>query len=609
MLVGDFNVWAEIADDADNVLLRTLMNAYGLTQLVKVPTHIEGHTLEHLYVNENQMQVKHEVVERFDISTDHFPNIVDIPIINTKTTKETITFRRTKDMDINSLKLELKEGLEQLLFSEENFGDVYKKYKTISQNVVDKFAPVITKTITKHVSAPWMDDEYKIAKRKRRKREKKWRKCKSVESRTSYVEQREKCAQMSVEKKKEYFSKIVEDAGNDQKTLFEVVTNLLDKKENRILPEHNDPKELANDFNHYYVTKVEDLRKSIPVETDEIVQMERFTGEKLSQFDLTNDEEIKDILKESGIKTSPEDPIPAKIIKSVVEELVPTLTKLVNKSLSEGSMDEVKLSVIDPLLKKIDLDAEVRKNYRPVNNNVFFSKLTERVVKRRLLSHMQTNRLLSDKQFAYKQFHSPETMMVGIVNDVLLGFEKNQATVMIFLDLSAAFDTIDIERMLKVLSEEIGITGSALEWFRSFLTGRKQKVRIKDVFSDCLEVLFGTVQGSVLGPILFNIYVRSLPKVFEKSGFGTTSFADDNNGQKTFSLQFQYNILKYDVPACVHEVTRWMNVNFLKINGDKTEILLLYPESLSEKVIIKGTFINDQCIRFSNEVKNSKSDN
>ena len=69
-------------------------------------------------------------------------------------------------------------------------------------------------------------------------------------------------------------------------------------------------------------------------------------------------------------------------------------------------------------------------------------------------------------------------------------------------------------------------------------------------------------------------------------------------------MQFQYNILKYDVPECVHEVTRWMNVNFLKINGDKTEILLLYPESLSEKVIIKGTFINDQCIRFSDEVKN-----
>ena len=267
-------------------------------------------------------------------------------------------------------------------------------------------------------------------------------------------------------------------------------------------------------------------------------------------------------------------------------------------------MNGVKLSVIDPLLKKIDLDAEVRKNYRPVNNLVFFSKLTERVVKRRLHSHMQENGLFCPKQFAYKQFHSPETMMAGVVSDVLSGFERNQATVMVFLDLSAAFDTIDIERLLKVLSEEIGITGTALQWFRSFLTGRTQKVRIKDVFSECLEVLYGTVQGSVLGPILFNIYVRSQPNVFEKCRFGTTSFADDSNGKKTFSLQFQYNVLKHDVPECLQEITKWMNVNFLKINADKTEILLLYPESLRNRVIIKGTFIKDQCVRFSNVVKN-----
>ena len=92
---------------------------------------------------------------------------------------------------------------------------------------------------------------------------------------------------------------------------------------------------------------------------------------------------------------------------------------------------------------------------------------------------------------------------------------------MLFLDLSAAFDTIDIEKLLNVLSEELGITGTALQWFRSFLSGRTQKVRIGQAFSECLEVLFGTVQGSVLGPKLFNIYVRSQPKVFENCSFKT----------------------------------------------------------------------------------------
>ena len=95
-------------------------------------------------------------------------------------------------------------------------------------------------------------------------------------------------------------------------------------------------------------------------------------------------------------------------------------------------MDGVKLSVIDPLLKKADLDAETRKHYRPVNNLVFFSKLTERVIMKRLNAHMAINGLFCDNEFAYKKFHSTETMMLGNVNDILLGFDKNLCTVMLF---------------------------------------------------------------------------------------------------------------------------------------------------------------------------------
>ena len=139
-------------------------------------------------------------------------------------------------------------------------------------------------------------------------------------------------------------------------------------------------------------------------------------------------------------------------------------------------MDGVKLGVLDPLLKKAGLDVDTRKNYRPVNNLVFFSKITERVVKKRINCHMSLNGLHIRNQFGYKEFYSTETMMVGLTNDVLLGFDEDQCTVMLFLDLSAAFDTIDIEMLLDILEHEIGITGVALQWFRSFLSGRTQKV-------------------------------------------------------------------------------------------------------------------------------------
>ena len=150
----------------------------------------------------------------------------------------------------------------------------------------------------------------------------------------------------------------------------------------------------------------------------------------------------------------------------------------------------------------------------------------------------------------------------------------------------------------------MGIGGIVLQWFRKFLTGRTKKVRINNSFSEILEMLFGVPQGSVLGPKLFNIYVRSQPKVFNSCRFVSSSFADDTNGMKTFSLTFQYNVLKNDIEKCMKEITKWINMMFLKINPDKTEILLLYAKSMEQEVIIRGAFVEGQCIRFSNAVKN-----
>ena len=606
IVVGDFNIWFDIKDNADTIRIKTLMKAYGLTQLIKEPTQSAGHTLDHVYVNKCQTELKCKVEVGYEFSSDHFPVIIEIPVTKSVIKTETITFRNTRNMQIDEMKNELKELYANMNIEQStNFETAYNEYKISSQKVIDKYAPEVTKKVIVNMDTPWVDEEFKAARRERRKLEKQWRRCKSEENRKKYVVQRELCAGMSVEKQKGYYARIVEESGNDQKSLFNVVKNMLDKRETRTLPEHTDEKELANEFNAYYIKKIEDLRETIPTNNLEVeIEKDIFSGTTLDQFAPTTEEELREILKESGIKTSCEDPIPAKILKIVIDETLPALVKLINKSFSEGSVDGVKLSIIDPLLKKAGLDAETRKNYRPVNNLVFFSKLIERTATKQMDAHMLINNLFCDNNFAYKKYHSTETMMLGLVNDVLLGFDDNLCTVVVFLDLSAASDTIDIEKLLTILSEEIGITGIALKWFRSFLTGRTQKVRIEQALSECLEVLFGTVQGSVLGPKLFNIYVRSQHKVFEKCMFKTTAFADDSNGAKTFSLKFQFNTLKYSVAECMREITSWMNINFLKINPEKTEILLFYPPSLASEVIIKGTFIEGKCIRFSNEVKN-----
>ena len=372
-----------------------------------------------------------------------------------------------------------------------------------------------------------------------------------------------------------------------------------------MLPSHTDSKKLANEFNEFYIDKVIKIRDSIPkVAVDNKYYSRPFTGERLNTFRPTTVEELTDIIKEFGVKTSVEDPIPAALVKSSIEVLMPVYMELVNKSLSEGSMATVKSSVIDPLLKKAGLDIDAKKNFRPVNNLVFFSKLIERVVKRRLDEHMTLNVLHISEEFGYKKFHNSETMLLGVTDDALRGFDENKATIVVFLDLSAAFDTIDPEKLLQILNEELGIGGVALEWFRSFLIGRTQRVKIGNEYSESIEVPCGTPQGSVLGPPLFNINVRSQPMVFQHCHFSTSSFADDSNGRRSFALQFQFQILKHDVVNCMKLIVEWSHDHFMKINPDKTELLLMYPPSLESEIIIRGILFDEQCIRFSEYVKN-----
>ena len=267
-------------------------------------------------------------------------------------------------------------------------------------------------------------------------------------------------------------------------------------------------------------------------------------------------------------------------------------------------MSSCQTTVIDPLIKKSGLDVDILNNYRPVNNLRFFSKIVERVAKIRKDEHMSLNALHTPEEFGYKANHNTETMMIGLTDEVLRGFDENQATIVIFLDLSAAFDTIDPEKLLQIMEDELGITGVALNWFRSFLTDRTQRVKIHNEYSDSVEVPCGTPQGSVLGPPLFNTNVRSQPKVFQHCKFNTSSFADDSNGRRTFALSFQFNIVKNEVVKCLKLIVEWSHTHFMKINPDKTEILLFYPPELHNEVIIKGVLFDDQCIRFSECVKN-----
>ena len=173
-------------------------------------------------------------------------------------------------------------------------------------------------------------------------------------------------------------------------------------------------------------------------------------------------------------------------------------------------MDCLTNAVLLPLIKELGslIDADMLKNYRPVSNLIFRSKLIERVVAIRLESHMDERNLHSNKQYGYKKDHSTEMLLVKIVDELLMECDNKNPTLILLLDLSAAFDTVDQNKLLKILYHEIGIRGKAFEWFTSYLTNRSQ-FKIENSYSSIDMPQFGVPQGSVLGPVLFNIYTRS----------------------------------------------------------------------------------------------------
>ena len=272
----------------------------------------------------------------------------------------------------------------------------------------------------------------------------------------------------------------------------------------------------------------------------------------MHSFGTTDEVELRDIIKSHKISCSPIDPVPSKILSEYYELFIPFWVELVNVSLSTGTLDPLKSDIIIPLLKELHgiINIEELKNFRPVSNLLYIEKLIERCVAIRLEQHMFLNNLHSRYQYGYKKGHSTELLLLHLNNALLTAFDNNCASVLLLLDLSAAFDSVDHNKLINILYNEIGITGVAFQWFVSFLKGRSQQVMIGTEFSESSDLEFGVPQGSILGPILFNIYTKSSASAVHATSFDIDGFADDTQLYKTFHPIFQYEVLTTTVNDC-----------------------------------------------------------
>ena len=421
---------------------------------------------------------------------------------------------------------------------------------------------------------------------------------------------------MAIIKRKGYLGNTIDNCNNSQKELHKVCSSLLDTTKETHLPTHDNPCDLANNFNNYFKGKIVKIRDNFQFRTNPSLSttstkpnfnrhndmVSEFST--LSNFTPLNLSQLRTIIKSNPIKTSPADNIPATLLSECLDELLPVLLHIANLSLSSGSMDGLKLSNVTPLLKKYGLDANNLANYRPINNILYLSKIIERIVLIQLNTHMSKNNLHIGNQSGYKKYHSCETLLVRLMNDIFTSLDSGSCVVLLLLDLSAAFDTVDHSILLKILHDEIGLRGTVLQWFASFLHDRFQSVVIDGHKSDKLNMPFGVPQGSVLGPVLFNIYVRSLISMVQKLGFSMLGYADDHQVSSSFKAPFKFNTLRIFIPNCINTISNWMANYFLKLNPSKSQIIVFTPNSETNQIFIQYITLQNSYICVSPQVLN-----
>ena len=586
ILIGDLNLTTK------NKNFKEFLNAFDLKCLIKSPTCFQSANpscIDHIITNKKELFTRSSVHE-VGISDHHS---LTCTMLNKKITKKehkVLLYRDYTYFDSYSFQRKLNMALN----NEINY--CYDSFKENFMKTLDEYAPV-KKKLLRHNQSPFMSKLLRKAIMTRSRLKNIYNKKRTFENLENYKKQRNFVVKLLRNTKYEYFNNMDVKNLTDNKKFWKTVKPFFNSKKqnsNKIFLSENGsildrPKVVATTFNNYFVNITKTLELGFSTDSPDnfqnnisIMKINEHYQKFQEIFDFTpvTMEEVKcQILELNPQKSTIKNDIPIRVLKQFCEIYLPILTKIINTSLIQGKFPEaLKIAEVTPIFKKSDcLNKE---NYRPISILSSVSKVFEKIM------YAQINKFMENKfskcLTGFRKGHSTQHTFMVMIEKWKNSLDKKNKVAALFMDLSKAFDTLNHGLLLAKL-EAYGFSNFALKLMESYLTKRYQRTKVDKEYSPWSEIISGVPQGSILGPLLFNIFLNDIFLFPEKCYL--SNYADDNT---LYAIGNDMNEVNEKLSNDFQIIENWFQKNLMVLNSGKCHYMCFGSSDASNEFNFKG---------------------
>ena len=565
-------------------LMDTLMSN-GFLQLITKATRIQGNSISLIdHILTNSLGSANDAGTIINDISDHFINFFFIP---TTSVQEKPSFTNKRVMS-RANKERFKECLTNLSWrnvtNNNNVDEAFDLFWNDFKNFYDLCFPLTRSKFNKNIHAkqPFMTKGLLISRTKKAELHKIYLINPTVVNKSKYTLYRNLYSTIVRTSKKLYYESSFQKCRKNSKKTWDLIREVTfghEVKKSSIEKitvnntEINDPQQIADEFNNFFTEIGSKISNSIQ---PTITQPENYLRDvpNLRQLDLgqTGPVHFCDILKSFEPKKSQDiDGISIELLKFISTSISTPLSHIFNLSLSTGTFpNKLKISRTVPIHKCGR--ADLCDNYRPISLLSTLSKILEKIVSIQLVNHLELNKLIYKHQYGFQRNKSTEHHLIHLSNFVSNAINENKYCIGVFLDLKKAFDVCSHPILIKKL-KKLGISGTPLKWFKSYLSDRKQRVEVNGKTSSTKDISISVLQGSILGPILFLCYINDLPG---STLLYTLLFADDTACLAAGnSLPDLINYINTEL----NKMAIWFRANKMAVNAEKTKYIIFHAKN------------------------------